>query len=114
MPRKISADAFIASLRQQRTVAKPVAAEVWTYTDGNGRKRKAEVRVGKPQRVSNDASGAWCCPVYIGGWISHVVPAIGVGPLDALMNALRLVKEFREHIADMHISTDQGARRRKR
>lgn len=104
----------MSSFRQQRTIAEPVAAEVWTFSDGKRRKRKAQVSVGKPQRIPNDPNGNWFCLIYVEGWVSHVFPAIGVGPLDSLMNALKMVSGFREHIADMHISTDQGGQPRKR
>lgn len=112
--RKDPRKAFTSSFRKRRTVSAPIASEVWTFADAKGRKRMARLAVGRPERIPGDRNADWFCPVHIGGWTPHVVPAIGVGPLDALRNALTLVRAFHEQIGEMHIRRDQGAGSRKR
>jgi hypothetical protein len=97
------------SFQRQRTVRSPVASEVWTYTDGKGRKQRTEITLGTPRPIPGDKNGDWFCPIYISGWMPHVIPALGIGPIDSLTNALALVRAFREHVADMNIETDRGA-----
>lgn len=93
---------------------RPIASDTWTYTDREGQKHVSRLQVGRPEPIPGDNQRAWFCAVFIEGWTPHVVPAIGVGPLDALMNGLLLVRSFREHVADMHISESPGPRRRRR
>jgi hypothetical protein len=46
------------------------------------------------------------------GWTSF--PAMGIGPLDSLMNAVTLIRGFHDHVGGMHISyaTSKGSRPR--
>src|SRR5690349_2556222 len=99
MPTKRSRESFAASFQRQRTVRNPVASEVWTYKNRSGRKQRAEITVGRPRPIPRDSKGDWFCPVYIRGWTPHVIPAFGIGPIDSLMNALTLVRSFREYVA---------------
>jgi hypothetical protein len=69
------------------------------FKDSKGRKHKAKVEVGRPQQVANARNGDWFCPVFIEGWTEHVVPVMGVGPVDSLMNAMTLVQSFHRHVA---------------
>jgi hypothetical protein len=105
---------LFASFRTERAVEDPVASDVWTYTDGKGRTRKARVAVGKPQKIPNDPSGDWFCPVYVEGFTPHVTPAIGVGPLDSLMNAITVVKGFQDYVGTMHFIRERTPRGRTR
>lgn len=113
MPRRRTpAESLALRSRSQRSVPGPIASDTWTYIDGTGDKKIAKLQVGKPRRIPRDEHGDWFCAVYVEGWTPHVVPAIGIGPLDALMNALTLVRSFREHVADMHIARKSGDRNR--
>lgn len=96
-----------------RSVRDPVASEVWTIRDAKGRKRQVEIAIGRPEPIPGDKRPDWYCPVHIDGWTSHVTPVFGVGPLDTLENASAFVKMFRDHVADMHIRRDWGAKWRK-
>ena len=87
----------------------PIASDVWTYTDGKGRTRKARVAVGKPQTIPNDPNGDWFCPAYVEGFTPHVIPAIGVGPLDSLMNAITIVRGFQDHVGTMPFHQGENA-----
>ena len=103
---------FMASFKRQRSVADPVASDTWAYRDAKGRKHRTRIEIGKPQPIPGDTNGDWYCAVFVEGWTPHVIPAISVGPLDALMNAARLVQSFREHVADMNIRIQTKPSRR--
>jgi hypothetical protein len=112
--RKPKAADVLETLRQGRVVRHPIASEVWTFKDPSRRKRRAQIDVGKPQRIPRDKNGDWFCPVRIEGWTGRgIMPAVGVGPLDSLMNALTLVRGFRGHVGGMHITSNRGSRHRK-
>ena len=96
--------AFTAGFKGQRLVNEPIASETWTFKRPKGRRQTARIQVGRPQQVPDDKNGDWFCPVFIEGWTAHVIPAIGVSPVDSLMNAMTLVRSFREHIAELQIS----------
>jgi hypothetical protein len=70
-----------------------VAEDVWFYKNGNrhklvvGRPAPVPVDVGKPDPT-------WYCPLYIEGITPRIKPVFGAGPVDALMNAMRLVHSF--------------------
>jgi hypothetical protein len=93
-----------ARLKLRRSVSDPVASDTWVITDASGRKRKARIDVGRPQRVPNDKQGDWFCPLFVEGWTPHVIPVMGAGPVDSLMNAITVVRSFLEHIAWLNIS----------
>lgn len=113
MPRRRSPiESLFVSFKKRHAVTRPIASDTWTYTDGTGRTHVARLQIGKPEPVPGDPQHDWFCPVYVEGWTPHVVPAVGVGPFDALMNALMLVRSFHEHIADLHITRKRTARRR--
>ena len=107
--------ALSARLKQQRMVPEPIASETWTFKDGKGRKRTARIEIGWPQQVPNDKNGDWFCPVFIEGWTTHVIPAVGVGSLDSVMNGTALVRSFREHVASFQIrfGTSKTTRRKR-
>jgi hypothetical protein len=101
-------ETFQASFPKLHAVPDPVAAEVWTFKNEKGRTLHTRIEVGKPQPVPGDRRGTWFCPVYIDSWMSQLRPSFGEGPLGALMNALKLVQGFREHVADIHIHAEYG------
>jgi hypothetical protein len=107
-------DTFIATFKRRRSVSKPIAADTWTFTDSKGRKRLARIEIGRPQRVPEDKNHDWHCPVFIEGWTPHVIPAMGIGPIDSLMNAVTLVRSFHEHIAAQQITFGTSKPRRSR
>ena len=70
-----------------------VAEDTWGNKDGNRRK----LIVGRPQIVPVDAAKphpTWYCPIYIEGVTSGIRPIFGAGPVDALMNAMTVVRSF--------------------
>ena len=115
MPRRRTpTESLLASFKNRHSIARAIASDTWTYAGRDGITHVAKVQVGRPQPVPRDKQHDWFCPVYVDGWTPHVVPAIGVGPFDSLMNALRLVRSFREHVADLHITERSRSVRRRR
>ena len=69
-----------------------VAEDIWS--DKNGDRRK--LVVGRPTIVPVDVGKpepTWYCPLYIEG-CTPVRPIFGAGPVDALMNAMTVVRSF--------------------
>lgn len=108
MPARDPTRAFVRRFKTQRSVAEPIASDTLTFKDRTGKKRVARVELGTPQQLPNDRHGDWFCPVFIEGWTPHVIPAMGIGPLDSLMNAVTLVRSFHEHIGSLNIAYGAG------
>jgi hypothetical protein len=103
---------FSTQLRRRRSIQRPIASDVWTYTDASGARRKARISVAKPRPIPRDPKGDWYCAVHISGWRRHIIPAFGIGPLDSLANALQVVQFFKEEIGTSHIMWKRGQRSR--
>jgi hypothetical protein len=103
---------FSMQLRRRRSIPRPIATDVWTYTDASGARRKARISIARPRPIPRDPQGDWYCAVHISGWKRHVIPAFGIGPLDSLANALRVVQYFTEEIGTSHIIWKRGKRAR--
>jgi hypothetical protein len=101
MAKRSKFDSFMARFKNRRSIQGPMATDVWTFTDASGKTHRAKLSIGKPRRVPGEAE--WYCEVRVSEWMSHVVPAIGVGPLDSLDNAMKFVRGFQEYVADLHI-----------
>ncbi len=70
-----------------------VAEDIWDDEKGNRRK----LTVGRPAVVPVDLGRpdpTWYCPLYIEGITPGIRPIFGAGPVDALMNAMTLVRSF--------------------
>jgi len=105
---------FTATFKRHLSVASPIASDIWTFKDLHGRKRQTRIEVGRPQRLPDDQNHDWFCPVFIEGYTPHVIPAMGVGPIDALMNAATILRSFHESIATMQITYGKSKARAKR
>ena len=99
----------MAQFKKRRSIPRPIATDVWTFTDASGKKRRAKLSIGKPRRVPGEPE--WYCEAHVSEWMSHVVPAIGVGPLDALDNAMKLVRGFQEYVGDLHIKRRSASKK---
>ena len=104
MPIKDPFKAFTSTFKHQRSVTEPIASDILTFKDSKGREHNARLEVGRPQQVPGAKNGDWSCPVFIEGWTEHVVPVMGVGSVDSLMNAITLVRSFHEQVAWFQIS----------
>ena len=78
-----------------KTIERPIAEDRWSWKTAQGKNVVSRIVVGIPQP---HPQGDWCCPVFIEHITEHIVPAMGVGPVDALMNAMTLVKTFSDKI----------------
>jgi hypothetical protein len=75
-----------------------VASDEWRYRTTDGGTAVSRIEIGRPERVPDDPNGDWCCPVFVEHFTDRIVPAYGVGPVDALMNAITLVRGFADQI----------------
>lgn len=73
-------------------ITEPIADDVWEFLEAGTRKR-ARVTVGRPERTPDDKNGDWRCPLAFEGKTEGVLWVNGVGPVDALMNAMRFVSD---------------------
>jgi hypothetical protein len=68
----------------------PIADDYWSYRTEDGTKRTSRITIGRPALLEDGTH--WYCPMYF----EHVTPGIdcafGVGPVDALMNAMYFVR----------------------
>lgn len=71
----------------------PIAEDVWDYKLADGTARQSRVTVGRPRPTAGDLRGDWSCPIYFEGVTEGVLWVNGVGPVDALMNAMRFVAD---------------------
>jgi hypothetical protein len=81
-------------------IADVIAADDWSYETSSGETVFAHIEIGRPQPTPDDPNGDWFCPISIEGFTSQIVPAYGVGPVDALNNAVTLVRAFAEKIGE--------------
>jgi hypothetical protein len=77
-----------------------IAADDWSYETSSGETMFARIEIGRPQPIPESPNGDWFCPISIEGFTAQITPAFGVGPVDALVNALSLVRAFASKIGD--------------
>lgn len=81
------------------TIDDPIADDFWSYENDEGVQHVARVTLGRPAPVSGDPGEHWYCPLRIEhrAMASEIQCMVGVGPVDALTNAARVVSDhFRE------------------
>ena len=79
-----------------QSIDDPVAVDTWVY-DVNGIPQRTLIEVGRPvRRDPADPHSEWSCPLRIEGEFAGIRPVLGLGPVDALMNAMMLVRKFFE------------------
>jgi hypothetical protein len=77
-----------------------IAADDWSYQTPGGETVFARIEIGRPEPTPNDPNGDWYCPISIEGFTSQITPAYGVGPVDALNNAVTLLRSFISKIGE--------------
>jgi hypothetical protein len=77
-----------------------IAADSWGYRKAGGKSTVSRIEIGRPRPVPSDPNGDWYCPVFVEHFTARIVPAYGVGAVDALMNAITLVRSFANEIGD--------------
>lgn len=68
----------------------PIADDYWSYRTENGTKRTSRITIGRPAQLEDGRS--WYCPMYFEHVTRGIDYAFGVGPVDALMNAMYFVR----------------------
>jgi len=71
----------------------PIVADRWSFV-AFGEQKSSQIVVGRPGAVPGDPDGTWFCPVFIEHRMAAPRPVYGSGPVDSLMNAMRLVSMF--------------------
>ncbi|XXF78182.1 hypothetical protein P2318_00050 [Myxococcaceae bacterium GXIMD 01537] len=79
----------------------PVADDTWTYRTPQGVHRSSRVTIGRPAAIPGDPNGDWYCPLYFEHVTPEILCAVGVGPVDALMNAMRFVWDRFQEFSDV-------------
>jgi hypothetical protein len=85
-------------LPQLTSIDDPIADDYWSFETDEGQKRFVRITVGRPVPIPGDPNGDWYCPLLI-EYPQHpdFYSVVGVGPVDALRNAMRIVGDgFRD------------------
>jgi hypothetical protein len=98
----------MAQIPRFETVDDPIAQDQWAYRDDNGNTRTSRITVGRPQKWPADAHGDWLCLLEVEHFTEGVRAFVGVGPVDALMNAMAVVKAFADQIGTFEPRTGSG------
>jgi hypothetical protein len=88
----------MVSVPKFKHVTDVVAEDYWSYTTREGAPRTSRVTIGRPTPWPSDHQGDWLCPLEIEHFTEGIRAIAGVGPVDALMNAIGMVKAFAEEI----------------
>lgn len=80
------------------SIDEPIADDWWSYENDNGVQYLARVTLGRPSPIPGDPNGDWYCPLRIENrGVTDIQCVVGVGPVDALVNAAHVVRsQFRE------------------
>jgi len=79
------------------SITDPIAVDRWECKRG-ARTFTVKVEVGRPVPAEGDPNGDWCCPVFVETFTDRVIAVMGVGPVDALLNATFLIRKFAEDL----------------
>ena len=82
-------------------ITKPIAADDWSYQAPGGETVYTRIEIGRPEPTPNDPNGDWYSPISIEGFTSQITPVYGVGPVDALNNAVTLLRNFIDAIESL-------------
>jgi len=85
-----------------------IAQDDWFCKRDDGSIYGTRIIIGRPRPENRRSKTSdWFCPVFIEGITTKVCKAMGVGPVDSLMNALTLVKS--RYDATIHQLEDFGS-----
>jgi hypothetical protein len=93
-----------------------IADGVWRIPDvmrklRKGKRKTVYIAIGRP-RPDIDPKGDWICPIQIECFTSGVKNVHGVGALDALMNALSLLRQFFDINTLVHLEPTKKSKHR--
>ncbi len=67
----------------------PIADDYWSYETRDGTRRTSRVTIGRPAPLADKRD--WYCPILFEHVTEGIYYSYGVGPVDALMNAMYFV-----------------------
>lgn len=68
----------------------PIADDHWSYETRDGTRRTSRITIGRPAPLANKRD--WYCPILFEHVTEGIYYSYGVGPVDALMNAMYFVR----------------------
>ncbi|MCP3142072.1 hypothetical protein [Pyxidicoccus xibeiensis] len=68
----------------------PIADDYWSYETRDGTRRTSRVTIGRPAPLEDKRD--WYCPILFEHVTEGIYYSYGVGPVDALMNAMYFVR----------------------
>ena len=68
----------------------PIAEDYWSYETSDGTRRTSRVTIGRPAPLADKRD--WYCPILFEHVTEGIYYSYGVGPVDALMNAMYFVR----------------------
>jgi hypothetical protein len=68
----------------------PIADDYWSYETRDGTRRTSRVMIGRPAPLTDKKD--WYCPILFDHVTEGIYYSYGVGPVDALMNAMYFVR----------------------
>jgi hypothetical protein len=68
----------------------PIADDYWSYETRDGTRRTSRVTIGRPAPLADKRD--WYCPILFEHVTEGIYYSYGVGPVDALMNAMHFVR----------------------
>lgn len=68
----------------------PIADDYWSYKTRDGTRRTSRVTIGRPAPLPDKRD--WYCPILFEHVTEGIYYSYGVGPVDALMNAMYFVR----------------------
>jgi hypothetical protein len=80
-------------LPQLTAIDDPIADDFWSYETDEGARHIVRVTIGRPAPIPRDPNGDWYCPLRIEQRTPEILCMVGVGPVDALANATRVVSD---------------------
>lgn len=80
-------------LPQLTAIDDPIADDFWSYENDEGVQHVVRVTIGRPTPIPSDPNGDWYCPLRIEHRTPDILCMVGVGPVDALGNAMRVVSD---------------------
>jgi hypothetical protein len=88
----------MTNVPELETIDDLVAEDWWAYETAQGEARVTRVAIGRPRTAPEAMGGGWYCPIKIDDFTRKVVCLGGVGPVDALANAMGIAKAFKESV----------------
>jgi len=83
-------------MKRLKKIDDVVAEGSWRFRKSDGAETSAKIVIGKPKQDGTDPNKDWYCPLFIEKYTKGIIPVMGVGPLDSLLNAMNLLRSFFE------------------